>query len=296
MFETAPHPGLGTVPPRPLEGKRLLITGVITRRSIAFAVARAAQRQGAEIVLTGFGRSRRLTERTAKRLDVEPPVLELDVAEPADFDLLATDLDQRWGRIDGALHAVAFAPGDALGGQFLTTPAASAEQAFRISAFSLKALAAAMVPLMSNGGSIVGLDFDASVAWPVYDWMGVSKAALEAVNRYLCRDLGPLDVRANLVSAGPIETAAASGIAGFGDLADSWSRRAPLGWDPGDPGPVADAICFLLSDASRGISGQILRVDGGFSALGTEPASAITPPLAGAGGQDRAGRRRSGDR
>ncbi|MBK5115319.1 MAG: enoyl-ACP reductase FabI [Thermoleophilia bacterium] len=270
MFETAPHPEFETNARRPLEGKRLLITGVITHRSIAYAVAERAQTQGAEVLLTGFGRAKRLTERTAKRLDVVPDVLELDVNEPRDLELLTMELGDRWGHLDGVLHAIAFAPEDALGGAFMRTPPESAELAFRTSAYSMKALAAAVTPLMDQGGSIVGLDFDASVAWPVYDWMGVSKAALEAVNRYLCRDLGPIGMRSNLVSAGPIETAAAGGIPGFGDLAAAWQRRAPLGWDPTDAGPVADAVCFLLSDAARGISGQIVRVDGGFSALGTE--------------------------
>lgn len=269
MFETSPHPELPTAPERPLEGKRLLITGVITHRSIAFAVAERAQEQGAEVLLSGFGRGKRLTERAAKRLPVSADVLELNVNEPADLDLLTLELNERWGRIDGALHAIAYAPEDALGGKFLTTPPESAELAFRTSAYSLKALAAALVPLMADGGgSIVGLNFDASVAWPVYDWMGVSKAALEAVNRYLCRDLGPLEIRSNLVSAGPIETPAAGGIPGFSELAGAWQQRAPLGWDPKDPGPVADAVCFLLSEGGRGISGQILRVDGGFSAIG----------------------------
>jgi enoyl ACP reductase len=270
MFETAPMPDFAMGSGRLLEGKRLLITGVITNRSIAFAVAKRAQEQGAEILLTGFGRARRLTERAAKRLEQPVDVVELDVNEPGDLELLRIELNERWGRLDGVLHAIAFAPEDALGGQFLETPAESAELAFRTSAFSMKALAAAVAPLMESGSAIVGLDFDASVAWPVYDWMGVSKAALESVNRYLCRDLGPRGIRSNLVSAGPIETAAASGIAGFSRLAGLWGSRAPLGWDPGDPGPVADAVCFLLSDASRGISGQILRVDGGFSAIGTE--------------------------
>lgn len=257
---------------RPLEGKRLLITGVITRRSIAFAVAERAQAQGAEVLLTGFGRGKRLTERAARQLEGTPDVVELDVNEERDLELLSVELNERWGKVDGALHAIAFAPEDAIGGEFLSTPPESAELAFRTSAYSLKALAAALVPLMADGGSIVGLDFDASVAWPVYDWMGVSKAALESVNRYLCRDLGALEIRSNLVSAGPIETAAASGIGGFGQLAEAWRRRAPLGWDPTDAGPVADAACFLLSDAARGISGQILRVDGGFSAIGAEGA------------------------
>ena len=261
--DVVPHPRL-------LEGKRVLITGVITHRSIAFTTAQRCQALGAEIVLTGFGRGKRLTERAAKRLDPAPDVLELDVNEPADLELLGTDLNDRWGRVDGVLHAIAFAPEDALGGNFLTAPPESAELAFRTSAYSMKALAQALLPLMSDGSSIVGLDFDASVAWPVYDWMGVAKAALESVNRYLCRDLGPLNVRSNLVSAGPIETAAAGAIPGFGQLAKAWERRAPLGWDPRDAGPVADAVCFLLSDSARGISGQILRVDGGFSAIGSE--------------------------
>jgi meromycolic acid enoyl-[acyl-carrier protein] reductase len=268
MFETAPHPDLSISIPRPLEGKRLLITGVITHRSIAFAVAQRAQEQGAEILLTGFGRGRRLTERAAKRLQTVPAVLELDVNEPSNLELLGIELNERWGLLDGVLHAIAFAPEDALGGEFLNTAPESAELAFRTSAYSMKALAAVTVPLMDRGGAIVGLDFDATVAWPLYDWMGVSKAALEAVNRYLCRDLGPLGIRSNLVSAGPIETAAAGGIPGFDKLAWAWGRRAPLGWETRDPGPVADAVCFLLSDAARGVSGQILRVDGGFSAVG----------------------------
>ena len=251
-----------------LAGKRLLITGVITRRSIAFAVADGAQRAGADVVLTSFGRARRMTERAAARLPAPPEVLELDVNRPEDFEALTAELRSRWGGLDGALHAVAFAPDDALGGNFLATPPESAEAAFRTSAFSLKALAGAVEPLMEGGGSLVGLDFDASVAWPVYDWMGVSKAALEAVARYLARDLGPRGVRVNLISAGPIETPAAGGIPGFEQLATAWERQAPLGWDTGDASPVADAACFLLSDAARGVTGEILHVDGGFHAMG----------------------------
>ncbi len=271
MFETAPMPEFASPVPRSLEGKRLLITGVITKRSIAYAVAERAQAAGAEVLLTGFGRGRRMTERASRGLDPVPDVLELDVNRESDLELLTLELGERWGTVDGVLHAIAYAPPDALGGSFMSAPAASAELAFRTSAYSLKALAEAVVPLMERGGSIVGLDFDASVAWPVYDWMGVAKAALESVNRYLCRDLGPRGIRSNLISAGPIETPAAGGIPGFTDLSAAWQRRAPLGWDPRDPGPVADTACFLLSDAARGISGQILRVDGGFSAIGTEP-------------------------
>ncbi len=251
-----------------LAGKRLLITGVITKDSIAFHVAAQAQREGAEILLTSFGRVRRMTERAAQRLAPPVEVLELDVNNAQNLEALTETLRERWGRVDGALHAIAFAPEDALGGNFLHTPPESAAQAFVTSAFSLKALAAALAPLMPAGASLVGLDFDGSVAWPIYDWMGVSKAALEAVSRYLARDLGPVGVRINLVAAGPLGTVAARGIPGFERLADLWRAQAPLGWDAGDPAPVADAVCFLLSDHSRAMTGEILHVDGGFHALG----------------------------
>jgi enoyl ACP reductase len=252
-----------------LRGSRLVITGVITHDSIAYAVAEEAQKAGAQVVLTSFGRARRLTERTARRLPDPPDVLELDVNRPEHLDELRAELGRRWAAIDGVLHAIAFAPEDAVGGHFLDTPPESAMTAFRTSAYSLKALAAGLAPLLADRASLVGLDFDASVAWPSYDWMGVSKAALEAVSRYLARDLGPRGARVNLVSAGPLRTAAASGIHGFGELASGWHERAPLGWDPDDPTPVARAVCFLLSDWSDGITGEILHVDGGFHAVGT---------------------------
>jgi enoyl ACP reductase len=254
-----------------LTGKRLLVTGVLTRGSIAFEVARQAQEHGAEIVLSGFGRGLRLTERAAKHLPDPPDVLELDVNEPDDLARVAAELGSRWGELDGVLHAIAYAPPDALGGGFLDTPASSAIIAFQTSAFSLKALAAALAPLLEageGGGSVVALDFDASVAWPVYDWMGVAKAALESVARYLARDLGPRGVRVNLVSAGPIETIAAGGIPGFDELAKLWRSGAPLGWDTRDAAPVGAAVCFLLSDLARAITGEILHVDGGFHAIG----------------------------
>jgi enoyl-[acyl-carrier protein] reductase I len=251
-----------------LAGKRLLITGVITKDSIAFHAAEHAQREGATVLLTSFGRVRRLTERAARRLSEPVDVLELDVNRESDLSALTEELRGRWGGVDGVLHAIAYAPEDALGGRFMTAPAESAGQAFQTSAFSLKALAAAVQPLMGPGGSIVGLDFDASVAWPIYDWMGVAKAALESVSRYLARDLGPSGIRVNLVSAGPLGTVAARGIPGFEGLAELWRAQAPLGWDVSDPGPVADAVCFLFSDFARGISGEILHVDGGFHAIG----------------------------
>jgi enoyl-[acyl-carrier protein] reductase I len=251
-----------------LDGKRLLITGVITKDSIAFHVAQRAQREGAVVLLTSFGRVRRLTERAAARLPEPVDVLELDVNQEDDLAALTDSLRERWGGVDGVLHAIAYAPEDALGGRFMTAPAQSAVQAFQTSAFSLKALAAAVLPLMGRGASIVGLDFDAAVAWPIYDWMGVAKAALESVCRYLARDLGPSGIRVNLVSAGPLGTVASRGIPGFEQLANLWEIQAPLGWDASNPAPVADAVCLLMSDYARGISGEIVHVDGGFHAVG----------------------------
>ncbi len=256
-----------------LEGKKLLITGVLTRESIAYAAATAAREHGAEIVLTSFGRAMGLTEKIAKRLPGTVDVLEMDATDEAQVRAIAEELGARWGHLDGFLHAIAFAPQDALGGNFLRTPWESAGTALRVSAFSLKTIAEAMRPLMS-GGSIVSLDFDARVAWPVYDWMGVAKAALEAVTRYLARDLGPDGIRVNTVSAGPLRTIAGKGIPGFQALADGWADRAPLGWDMTDASPVADAIVFLFSDLSRAISGELLHVDGGYHAMGSAPVPA----------------------
>jgi enoyl-[acyl-carrier protein] reductase I len=253
-----------------LEGKRFLITGVLTPQSIAFAAARSVQEQGGEIVLTNFGRGVSLTEKVAKRLPELPDVLELDVNEPGHIVSVRDELERRWGSLDGFLHAIAFAPQDALGGNFLNTGWESVATAVRTSAFSLKELATGMGPLMHEGGSIVSLDFDATVAWPIYDWMGVAKAGLESVSRYLARDLGPKGIRVNTVSAGPLRTIAGKGIPGFDAITDSWGRRAPLGWDVTDPTPVGNTVAFLLSDLSRGITGELIHVDGGFHAMGTD--------------------------
>jgi enoyl-[acyl-carrier protein] reductase I len=254
-----------------LDGKNILVTGVITRDSIAFEVARQAQAAGANVLLTGFGRSRRMTERAANQMDTPLEVLELDANSVEDLAALAAELGTRWGHVDGVLHAIAHAPADALGGNFMNTPVDSALSAFQTSAFSLKALSGALADLLAaapDGASVVGLDFDATIAWPVYDWMGVAKAAMESVSRYLARDLGPRGIRVNLVAAGPIETLAAGGIPGFDELADHWRRGAPLSWDTSDPGPVASTVCFLLSEHSRAITGEIVHVDGGYHAMG----------------------------
>jgi len=263
-----------------LEGRRILVTGVLDRHSIAFATAARAQELGAEVLLTGFGRTKRMTERAAKQLPQGVEVLELDVNSGEHLEALRAELDERWGVLDGLLHAVAYAPPDALGGGFLDTPLESAVTAYQTSAFSLKALVAGLAELLGaapDGAGVVGLDFDASVAWPSYDWMGVAKAALEAVARYLARELGPREVRVNLISAGPIETLAAGGIPGFSQLADVWSAQAPLDWDASDPGPVADTACFLMSPLARRITAEILHVDGGYHAIGcpSPPAPAV---------------------
>ena len=253
-----------------LQGKRLLITGVLTPQSIAFATAQVCQEQGAEVVLTSFGRAMSLTEKSARRLPTPADVLEMNANDPAQVDAVRDDLSARWGQLDGFLHAIAFAPQDALGGNFLQTPWESVQTAFQTSAFSLKAIAAGMLPLMrERGGAIASLDFDATVAWPIYDWMGVCKAGLESVTRYLARDLGPHGIRVNTVSAGPLKTTAAKGIPGFEQIADGWAARAPLGWDVADPAPVAKAIAFTLSDFAVGITGEMIHVDGGFHAIGT---------------------------
>lgn len=252
-----------------LEGKRLLITGVLTDDSIAFHAARVAQELGAEVVLTGFGRGLSLTRRTARRLPVEADVLELDITDDAHMAALVSELDTRWGGLDGALHAIAYAPEDALGGSFLDTPSDSAATAFVTSAFSYKTLAVGLRPLFlrAGGGALVALDFDNSTAWPAYDWMGVSKSALQSVNRYLAQYLGPDGIRVNLVSAGPLATVAAKSIPGFTQFENLWQIRAPLGWEPRNPEPVANMVSVLLSDYASATSGEIVHVDGGFHAV-----------------------------
>lgn len=251
-----------------LQGQRLLITGVVTTDSIAHAVAATAQRFGAEVVLTGFERDHARTVEAAQSLPTPVDVLELDVTDPGHYERLAHDLDRRWGGLDGALHAVAFAPRPALGGQFLDADRASVERAFATSTFSYAQLARLLADLApEGGGSLVGLDFDAAGAWPVYNWMGVCKSALESVSRYVARDLGPRGIRSNLVAAGPLRTRAAGGIPEFDRLTDAWEARAPMRWDPVDNQPVADATCFLLSDLARAVTGEILHVDGGYHAM-----------------------------
>jgi len=249
-----------------LEGKRLLITGVLMDSSIAFHVAKLAQDEGAQVVLTSFGRTMRITQTIAKRLPTTPPVIELDVTDQEHLDSLAGRTREHLDGLDGVLHSIGFAPQGAF--NFLEGTWDDVATAMHASAYSLKALAVAALPLMSVGGSVVGLTFDARYAWPVYDWMGVAKAAFESTSRYCARDLGPHGVRVNLVSAGPIGTTAAKSIPGFESLAGSWDERAPLGWDRTDPVPSARACVALLSDWFPATTGEIVHVDGGVHAMG----------------------------
>ena len=255
-----------------LDGKKLLITGVLTPSSIAFAAARAAQEQGAEIVLTNFGRTVSLTEKTARRLPVARGRAGDGRERRARSPPSARSSPSRWGRLDGFLHAIAFAPQDALGGNFLHTPWESVATAMQTSAYSLKAHRRRLAPAAGGRrlGSVVSLDFDARVAWPVYDWMGVAKAGLESVTRYLARDLGPKGIRVNTVSAGPIRTMAGKGIPGFDRITDLWGDRAPLGWDVDDPGAGGGDRRVPVLRPVAGISGEMIHVDGGFHAMGVE--------------------------
>ena len=251
-----------------LEGKRILVTGVLTDQSIAYHVARLAQEQGASVVLTSFGRALNLTKRTAGRLPAPAPVIELDVTSADDLRELEGRVREYLDGLDGVLHGIGFAPEAALGGNFLNTEWGDVATAVHISAYSLKSLTMAALPLMSSGGSVVGLDFDATVAWPKYDWMGVAKAAFESTARYLARDLGPRGVRVNLVAAGPIRTMAAKSIPGFEQFEDVWATRAPLSWDVNDPEPTARACVALMSDWFPATTGEIVHVDGGVHSQG----------------------------
>lgn len=252
-----------------LDGKTILVAGVTMDSSIGFATAKVAQEQGATVLISNFGRALGITRRIAKRLPVEPPVLELDVTDPAHLDGLAEAVREHTDQLDGVVHSIAYGnPETVLGGKFLQGPWEDVAQAVHVSAFSLKSLAVAARPLMSAGGSIVGLTFDATTAWPAYDWMGVAKASLESTSRYLARDLGPEGIRCNLVAAGPLKTLAAKAIPGFDDLEASWKDRAPLGWDESDHTPTAKAVVALLSDFFPATTGEIVHVDGGFHAMG----------------------------
>ena len=250
-----------------LDGKRILVTGVLTDASIGFHIARLAQQEGATVVLTGFGRMS-LVERIVKRLPEPAPVFELDVTNSEHLDGLADQVRSHVDGLDGVAHSIGFAPQTAMGGNFMSTTWEDVATAVHVSAYSLKSLTSACLPLMKSGGAVVGLDFDAQHAWPVYDWMGVAKAGLESTSRYLAKYLGPESVRVNLVAAGPLKTMAARSIPGFDEFTDLWPAKAPLGWDVADPEPTAKACVALLSDWFPATTGEIVHVDGGYHAVG----------------------------
>lgn len=251
-----------------LADKRLVVTGVLTDASLAFGVAKLAQEQGATLVLTGAGRGLSITERTAKKLATVPEVVEFDVTNPAHVESARDAVAKHLGRVDGVLHSIGFAPAACLGDDLMAVSWEDVSVALQVSAYSLKTLADAFVPLMTEGASLVGLDFDNTVAWPAYNWMGVAKSALESTSRYLARELGPRKIRCNLVAAGPIRTMAAKSIPSFAQFEDIWSQRAPLGWDIHDSSAVARACCALLSDWFPATTGEIVHVDGGYHAVG----------------------------
>ena len=251
-----------------LAGKRILVTGVLTDQSIAFHVARLAQEQGATVVLSSYGRVMSLTARVAGRLPQPAPVIELDVTDEAHLAALADNVRAHMDGLDAVLHSVGFAPESALGGNFLNTSWEDVATALHVSTYSLKSLAVAAAPLMPAGSSVVGLTFDAAVAWPKYDWMGVAKAALESTARYLARDMGPQGIRVNLVAAGPIRTMAAKSIPGFEEFEEVWATRSPIGWDLTDPEPAAKACVALMSDWFPATTGEIVHVDGGVHSQG----------------------------
>ncbi len=251
-----------------LEGKKILVTGVLKDNSIAFHVARLAQEQGAEVVLTSFGRQFRLTEVTARRLPKPAPVVQLDVQNQEDLDGLADAVREHVDHLDAVVHSIGFAPQSVMGGNFLAGQWDDVATAVHVSAYSLKSLAVAAKPLMIPGSAIVGLTFDASFAWPVYDWMGVAKAAFESTSRYLARDLGRDGIRCNLVSAGPVKTTAATSIPGFEQVEGGWGERAPLGWEVTDAEPAARGVVALCSDWFPKTTAEIVHVDGGVHAMG----------------------------
>jgi enoyl-[acyl-carrier protein] reductase I len=253
-----------------LQNKNILVTGVLTESSIAFHIARVAQEEGANVILTSFGRALSITTRISARLPKPAPVIELDVTSVEHLDRLASLVKEHLPHLDGVVHSIGFAPEAALGGNFLNTAWEDVATALHVSTFSYKSLAMACKPLFrkEEGASIVGLTFDATVAWPKYDWMGIAKAGLESANRYLARDLGSENIRCNLIAAGPIKTMAAKSIPGFEEFEGVWDKRAPLAWDFGDPIPAAQGAVALLSPFFPKTTGEIIHVDGGVHAIG----------------------------
>jgi enoyl ACP reductase len=251
-----------------LKNKKILITGILTDKSIAYASAQVALENGAQVVATGFGKGLRITERAVKRLSDDIQVYEMDIQNPEQVDTTVVNIKENFGSLDGILHAIAFSPTEAMGGNFMNTKVEDALTSFEVSAFSLKTLSQAFSPILNNPGSIVALDFDNTQAWPGYDWQGVAKSSLQSIVRYLAFYMGKEGIRVNAVASGPLATTAAKNIPGFTDMNDEWDQRAPLGWDSKNAIPVAKVVNFLLSEFSEAVSGEIIHADGGAHSVG----------------------------
>jgi len=251
-----------------LKNKKILITGILTDKSIAYASAQVALENGAQVVATGFGKGLRITERAVKRLSDDIQVYEMDIQNPEQVDTTVVNIKENFGSLDGILHAIAFSPTEAMGGNFMNTKVEDALTSFEVSAFSLKTLSQGFSPILNNPGSIVALDFDNTQAWPGYDWQGVAKSSLQSIVRYLAFYMGKEGIRVNAVASGPLATTAAKNIPGFTDMNDEWDQRAPLGWDSKNAIPVAKVVNFLLSEFSEAVSGEIIHADGGAHSVG----------------------------
>ena len=252
-----------------LAGKRILVTGVLTDRSLAYHAAAKMQELGAEVLLTSFGRAKRITERAAQMLPKATDVLELDVTKQSDYDALVEELGARWDSVDGLLHSVAFAPAQLFKDPFLHANLDDVEAAMRISSYSLQQLSATLLPLMvrsQSGASIVALTVEDRVRVHPYAWMSVAKSVLNSIARQLAVHLADHNVRVNLIAAGPVRTNAGSVIPEFSEMEDTY-KRAPLGWDTRDHTAIAGPAAFLMSDLSRNMTGDILKVDGGMHIL-----------------------------
>jgi enoyl-[acyl-carrier protein] reductase I len=259
-----------------LSDHRILVTGVLTDDSLAFGIAKRALEEGATVALSGAGRGLSLTKRTARKLaefGEVGEIIELDVTDPQQVEAAAAELTTRFGRLDGLVHAIGMAPQSCLGNGMFVAPFEDVAIALHISTYSLAALVGTFRPLLQKsealgGASVIALDFDGSRAYPMYDWMGVMKAGLESLGRYLAKEVGPDRIRVNMLAAGPIRTVAAKSIPGFSQFEDTWSDKAPLGWDVYDSSAVADTAVAMLSPLLRGTTASVVYVDGGYHSMG----------------------------
>jgi enoyl-[acyl-carrier protein] reductase I len=250
-------------------GKTALVLGIANKWSLAFAIAQAFVREGADVILTYQGdRQRQRVEELAAALSPEVRAMACDVTKPEELDRLAASIGNNEGKLDAVVHSIAFANPEDLSRPFVETSREGYLLAQEVSSYSLVAVARTLAPLMKNGGSILTLTYLGAVkVVPNYNVMGVAKAALEAVVRYLASDLGPVNIRVNAISAGPVKTASARGIKDFSKVLEAVAAHAPLRRNT-DPAEVADAAVFLACGLGRGVTGNVLYVDAGFQVMG----------------------------